>query len=415
MFMVLIFSEFSEFSEYSERKINENRMFFAIFAENYHSDMKPLTRQRYDLDRTVRLIINCVVFIGVIWLVDILRGVLLPFLVGCLIAYVLEPFLQFNKQMLRLKGRASATFVTLFEVTFLLGAACYFIIPLITDEASQMADMLKRYASQESGIPLLPESVNDYLHRNVDFEMIAAKLTREEWSRMIEEGLSAAWTLISGSISLILSVVSWVVVLLYVIFIMIDYDKIGRGFKRLIMPRYRDIVVKISRDVKMSMNHYFRGQALVSFIVGVLFSIGFLILDLPMAVVLGMFIGMLNMVPYLQLISLIPTTIICVVYSVGTGIGFWTIWWECIAVYCIVQVIQDLYLTPKIIGKAMSLNPALIFLSLSIWGTLMGFIGLIIAIPLTTLLLSYYQKYVIAPREKENDGEPDSRPAIDGD
>ena len=66
-----------------------------------------------------------------------------------------------------------------------------------------------------------------------------------------------------------------------------------------------------------------------------------------------------------------------------------------------VQVIQDLYLTPRIIGKAMSLNPALIFLSLSIWGTLMGFIGLIIAIPLTTLLLSYYDKYIISPQEEE--------------
>lgn len=72
-----------------------------------------------------------------------------------------------------------------------------------------------------------------------------------------------------------------------------------------------------------------------------------------------------------------------------------------IAVYCIVQVIQDLVLTPKIIGKAMSLNPALIFLSLSVWGTLLGMIGLIIAIPLTTLLLAYYEEYFIKPYERK--------------
>ena len=65
------------------------------------------------------------------------------------------------------------------------------------------------------------------------------------------------------------------------------------------------------------------------------------------------------------------------------------------AVYIVVQAIQDLYLTPKIMGKYMGLNPAIILLSLSIWGTLLGFIGLIIALPLTTLVLSYYNRYVI--------------------
>ena len=64
------------------------------------------------------------------------------------------------------------------------------------------------------------------------------------------------------------------------------------------------------------------------------------------------------------------------------------------AVYCVVQAIQDLFLTPKIMGKAMGLNPAIILLSLSIWGTLLGFLGLIIALPLTTLLLAYYDEYL---------------------
>ena len=64
------------------------------------------------------------------------------------------------------------------------------------------------------------------------------------------------------------------------------------------------------------------------------------------------------------------------------------------AVYIIVQCIQDLILTPKIMGRAMGLNPAIILLSLSVWGTLLGFIGLIIALPVTTLLLAYYNNYI---------------------
>lgn len=366
--------------------------------------MNIINKERFDLDRTVRLVINIVIILGAIWLINTLKGVLLPFLVGCLIAYILEPFLQYNRKLLHLRGRVSATFVTLFELTFFLVAVLYFLVPMIVDEAGEMATVLKRYASSRSSVPFLPEGLEEFLRRNIDLELIASKLSHEEWSRMIEEALSASWSVITGSISILFAVFSWMVVALYVVFVMIDYDRLASGFRRMIMPRYRDIVFKIADDVKRSMNQYFRGQALVAFCVGILFSIGFLIVGIPLAVVLGMFIGLLNMVPYLQLISFIPTTFICLVYSVGTpGIEFWPLWWECFAVYCIVQVIQDLYLTPRIIGKAMSLNPAIIFLSLSIWGTLMGFIGLLIAIPLTTLLLSYYDKYIISPREISNE------------
>ncbi|MDE6582860.1 MAG: AI-2E family transporter [Duncaniella sp.] len=360
-----------------------------------------INKELFDLDRTVRLVINCVLAVGAIWLINTLKGVLLPFLVGCLIAYILEPFLQYNRRLLNLKGRVAATMVTLFELTFFVGVLLYFVVPVIIDEASEMATIIKRYAASGDSVPFLPEGFEEFVRRNIDFELIASKLSHEEWTRMAEEALSASWSVITGSISLLFAVFSWMIVLLYVIFVMIDYDKLSRGLRRMILPRYRKTVFKIANDVKRSMNRYFRGQALVAFCVGILFSIGFLIIDLPLAIVLGMFIGLLNMVPYLQLISFIPTTLLCLVYSVGTGTGFWTIWWECFAVYCIVQVIQDLYLTPRIIGKAMSMNPALIFLSLSIWGTLMGFIGLIIAIPLTTLLLSYYDKYIISPQEKE--------------
>ncbi|MCM1522441.1 MAG: AI-2E family transporter [Muribaculaceae bacterium] len=362
-----------------------------------------LVRQRFDLDRTVRLVINCVIFLAVIWLINILRGVLLPFLVGCLIAYLFEPFVQYNRQLLRLRGRVIATFVTLFEVFFFMSLLAYIIVPMIIKESAQMAEMLKAYSSTRQSVAFIPESVQEFLRRNLDFELIASKLSHEEWSRMIEETLSASWSVITGSISLLMSVFSWLIVILYVVFIMIDYERISDGFRRMIMPKYRRIVFKIADDVKTSMNRYFRGQALIAFIVGILFSIGFLVIGLPLAIVVGMFIGVLNMVPYLQIISIIPVTLLCLVCAVGGQADFWPMFWQAIAVYVIVQAIQDLILTPRIIGKVMSMNPAIIFLSLSVWGTLLGFIGLIIAIPLTTLLMAYYEEYIIAPRQRAQD------------
>ena len=148
-------------------------------------------------------------------------------------------------------------------------------------------------------------------------------------------------------------------------------------------------------DVEYTMNRYFRGQALIALCVGVLLAIGFKIIDFPLAVTLGLFIGVLNMIPYMQTIGIIPMLILALLRSAETGENFWIIFGLALLVLGIVQMIQDLFLTPRIMGKAMGLNPAIILLSLSIWGTLLGFIGLIVALPLTTLCLSYYKRFIL--------------------
>jgi len=362
--------------------------FVTLFKEKMYS------RQPYTFDRVVRIIITCVIIVGIIWLINILKGVLLPFCVACLVAYLFEPFVQFNRRLLRLKGRVVAIFITLFEAIFLFGILCYVLVPMIMSEMQHMGHLLKVYSNTELEIPFMPEGVHSFIKKYVDFEYLASLMRREDQIKMLENVLSSTWSVVTSGISMIIGLLSWFIVFLYVIFIMLDYEKLALMGRHLVPPMYRRTVFRIGRDIQRSMNHYFRGQALVAFCVGVLFSIGFLIIDMPLAIVLGMFIGLLNMVPYLQLISIIPTTILCLVCSVDSGVNFWVIFWECMAVYAIVQAIQDLYLTPKIMGKAMGLNPAIILLSLSVWGCLLGFLGLIIALPLTTLLLAYYDEYI---------------------
>ena len=220
-------------------------------------------------------------------------------------------------------------------------------------------------------------------------------MTWVPWLSIIEESFSGAWGFITGSVGEIINIVSWLVVLLYIVFILLDYDRILCGFRRMIPQKYRPMLVSIGNDIEESMNRYFRGQALVAGLVGILFSIGFLIVGLPLAIVLGLFIGVLNMVPYLQLIGIVPTILLCLVSASDTGTNFWLLFGACILVFIIVQIIEDVFIVPRVMGKVTGLNPAIILLSLSIWGTLLGFVGMIIALPLTTLCLSYYQRYVI--------------------
>ena len=112
----------------------------------------PYSTQPYTFDRVVRLIITIAIIAGIIWLINLLKDVLLPFLVACLIAYLFEPFVQYNRTLLRLKGRMLAIFITLFEFTVLFGVVLYFIVPSIIDEMHQMAALMRNYSVSDVSI-----------------------------------------------------------------------------------------------------------------------------------------------------------------------------------------------------------------------------------------------------------------------
>lgn len=357
----------------------------------------PLSSKPYTFDRVVRLVITLACFAFAIWILNLLKDVLLPFCVACLIAYLFEPFVQFNRSLLRLKGRIIAIFVTLFEALMAVALLGYFFIPSIIEEMHQMARMLSEYANNDVTIKYLPPELHAIIKKNIDFNDMASTLMQQDMEGIINK----AMTVIHGGVHVILAIVAWLIVFLYVIFIMLDYDRLMRGFKLMVPPRARPVAYKIGRDIKDSMNHYFRGQALIACVVAVIYCVGFLMCGLPLAVIIGLGTAVLFMIPYCQYLSIIPVTLLCLVESANGSVDFWTRWWECMAVFAVVQVVADLILTPKVMGKAMGLNPAIILLSLSIWGTLFGLIGMIIALPLTTLILSYYEQYIIMRNDDE--------------
>ena len=169
----------------------------------------------------------------------------------------------------------------------------------------------------------------------------------------------------------------------------------------MIPVKQRKFVSELMKDVESGMSRYYRGQALIALTVGILFCIGFSIIGLPLAILMGIFLGILNLIPYMQILG-IPPTIILMLLRVAENGG--SPWWALLSlalVYIIVQIIQDGFLVPKIMGKAMGLKPAVILLSLSIWGVLLGILGLIIALPATTLLIAYYKRFVLSETEEQ--------------
>ena len=359
---------------------------------------------KYTFDRVVRLVIALAIVIGVALLVNRLSSVLLPFLIGWLLAYLIHPLVKFVQYKMKVGNRGLSIFIALLFIGIVITGLGFAVIPAMVSEMRQIADYRSLITNH---IPLnisddsysFGEQLVGWLYGVVEEIDLAAWLNPDVVKGTLESLLPSVKGLVSGTWEAIARVFVVFVVFLYVVFILIDFEKINRGAREMSPPRYRELVEGVFEDLESGMNRYFRGQSLVAFIVGVMFAIGFKIVGLPMAITVGLFIGVLNLVPYLQTVGVVPIVLLCLVKSAETGHSFWWILLACFIVFVVVQGIQDLFLVPKIMGKAMGLNPAVILLSLSIWGSLLGIVGMIIALPITTLLISYYKRFILNKEE----------------
>lgn len=357
--------------------------------------MNSLFERPFTFDRVTRIVFSIVIIGVLLYLITVLRNALLPFLIAWLLAYMMQPFVKFFQYKLKLKSRILAIVAVIISASLIIGIAAALVVPSVAQEAERTLNLMRTHNPGEGHVPLIPASWIEYLENNVDINQLMELLSRENIQNAIKQLAPKVWNILSNTFSILFSITIIFVILLYFIFILLDYEKIANGWINLIPARIRPFAKGLADDVEQSMNRYFRGQSLIALCVGVLLSIGFKIVGFPLAVTLGLFIGVLNLIPYLQAIGLIPMVILSLLKSAETGQNFWIIFGSGLLILGIVQCIQDLYLTPRIMGKAMGLNPAIILLSLSIWGTLLGFIGLIIALPLTTLCLSYYKRFIL--------------------
>lgn len=375
--------------------------------------MNTLFERPFTFDRVVRIFFSLLAIGGIIYLIALLRNALLPFLIAWLLAYLMQPLVKFFQYKLKLKSRILSIAAVLISI-MLIGALLFsMLVPSIAQEADKTLELLRTHNPGSGHIPLIPQSWLDYLEANVDVTQFMEMLSKENILNAIKQLAPNMWNILSNTFSILFSITIVFVILLYFIFILLDYEKIANGWSHLIPVRYRPFTQGLADDVEFSMNRYFRGQSLIALCVGILLAIGFKIIGFPLGIVLGLLIGVLNLIPYLQAIGIVPMLLLSLIKSAETGQNFWIIFGLALLVLGIVQCIQDLYLTPRIMGKAMGLNPAIILLSLSIWGTLLGFIGLIIALPLTTLCLSYYKRFILMEEPPEVTPQTDTQPTLE--
>lgn len=363
--------------------------------------------QKITFDSFIRSVTVICLAAGAVWLLNTLSGVLLPFFVAWLLAYLVYPLVRFLQYKVRLRSRILSIAVALLIVIAVISGFLALIVPPIIRETVHIADLVTLYFNDVMTQTNMASYIQHIIDRVSNENTLVSLMQQSSFVDAVKTVMLQTWSLVSGTVNVALSVLGVFVVLLYTFFILIDYENICQGWVNLIPRGKREFASMVVQDVKNGMNSYFRGQSLIALLVGILFSIGFLIIDFPMAIGLGLFIGFLNLVPYMQLFGFIPTILLAILKAAETGESFWVIMLCALAVFAVVQTIQDMYLTPRIMGHVMGLNPAVILLSLSVWGSLMGIIGFIIALPLTTLLLSYYRRFILKEVEEEEKIEPE--------
>ena len=352
-------------------------------------------KQQITFDRFVRILGALLITAVIYFLLRRLSSVLTPFLVAWVVAYLLYPIVCFFQYKCRLRSRVLSIIATLLAVLAVLLLTAWLVVPPVMEECRKLSDVVVSYVQSNQAVTQLPQIIDEYVRPYLNIEYLSTYLTFNDVRILLEDQLPQVFSIISGSINAIIGFVASLISILYLFFILLDYEKLSHGFLKIVPTQHRQFEAGMLQDVENGMRGYFRGQALIALCVGILFAIGFSIIDFPLAIPLGLFIGFLNLVPYLQVVGFIPTIVLAILKAHDTGGSFWMILLAAFLVFAVVQTIQDVYLTPKIMGNVTGLKAAVILLSLSVWGSLLGFVGLIIALPLTSLLISYYRRYVL--------------------
>ena len=324
-----------------------------------------------------------------------LYGILLPFFVSFLLAWLLDPLVSFIQYKCRVKFRILSVAITLILFVGLMTLGVYLLIPAVEHEVKKSAVAIEQYFENFDASRYLTDEQQAKVQETLDGLNLRSVLSYPEVRDGIKSFLPKIGSWITGGLSWLSELLVIFIGLLYLIFLLISFPSIRAHWRDYIPKKHIPAVSTIVHELSVNMNAYFRGQGLIALCVGILFAIGFTLTGMPMGFVMGLIIGVLNLVPYMQALGIPPCIILCLVQSAQTGQPVWLTLLLMAIVFIVVQTFQDMVLTPKIMGKVTGLGPAAILLSLSFWGALMGVVGMIIALPLTSLGISCYKHYVL--------------------
>jgi predicted PurR-regulated permease PerM len=324
----------------------------------------------------------------------LLRGVLVPLFFAFLVAYALDPFVD-RLEAMKVPRSAGALVVMLGILTALITITVY-AIPMFVDEMrSAAADLPAQMRGLEARLePWLYTSFKVKLPHTMSdvFKTLGDKLQGE-----LPSTLNTAALALFGTLSYVAVVLSALIVPVFALYLLIDFDRIVARVGDLIPRRWHKGVSGVAREVHKTLGSYIRGQVTANIVLGALYATGLRLVGIRLAVPIGVLTGMLAFVPYLGFslgLSLGVAMALLDWQGIGTLFGV-------VTVMGFVQLLDGMVITPRIVGRSVGLAPLEVLLTMMAAASLFGFFGVLLAVPLGAVVKILVRRSVKAYMESD--------------
>ena len=325
------------------------------------------------------IIMACVIA-TFIWLLYALGDVLTPFIVAAVLAYVLNPLVEWL-QLKRIR-RAPASMIIMALALLILLSLVLIIVPMLLNQFNNLAERLPQIVGfvQNKLLPWLNSVSGDYIQ--IDQESIIAWLQShtDELSNTLKEWIP---TLMRQSGNVISGVSNLVLLPLLLYYFLLDWKRWSSGISKLVPRRFIETYTRISGNMDEVLGEFLRGQLMVMMIMGLVYGLGLMLVGLDSGFAIGMIAGILVFIPYLGAFTGLLLATIAALLQYGSWQGLLMVW----AVFGVGQFLESFFITPKIVGDHIGLSPFWVIFSLMAFGQLMGFVGMLAGLPLAAVTL----------------------------
>jgi predicted PurR-regulated permease PerM len=336
-----------------------------------------------------------------LWLVSALSTVLTSFALGFTLAYLLNPAVNwmegdFERLMkgapsLRRHLRPRSLAVAVLAVVVLVGLAAFIflVVPAAIEQVKETAQRLPVWAQTlKSKVDPIVADLN--LQYPDEVEAVRLRLRneiQENLPKLVRPMGSLVGHIFSNALSLVLFLIHVVVIPVFAFYLLSDMNEIQERWKDLVPPRYREYVLTRVRDIDRLLSAFVQGQLLVCFLMGIFYGVALTLCRLPMGLVVGFLTSFFSLIPYMSTVLGLPLVVVLSLLDQHSGAAALRV----ALVYVLGHLVEGHFITPRLMGGRLGLHPVVVMLAILVWGTLFGFVGMLIAVPATAALSVFWE------------------------
>ncbi|MDF1497758.1 MAG: AI-2E family transporter [Patescibacteria group bacterium] len=350
-----------------------------------------MDKHKQVVDISYESIVKFFLVIFILFFLIYLRGIIFIVFISIILALIMNP--QVDKLQKKKIPRVAGT-ASLFLMAFIvIGLLFYIVAPPLAKELSNLASNLPTYI-ENAGIDYKSFSENNTIYNGSFNYKVSEPLQNIliEASKTMKDITS---NVIVGILGLLGGFLSVILILVISFYLVVEENGVEKFVQTLIPSESRPQALRIIRKVEIKLGKWFVGQLFLGFIVGFLSFVGLTILGIPYALVLAIIAGTMELIPYIgPTLSGIPAIIIA--FTISPFLAILTF-----GLYFIIQQLENYLIVPKVMEKSVGLHPVIIIIAMLIGGQLAGVLGIILAIPVTTIA-SIFLEDIYSHRKKED-------------